>query len=43
MMIVQKFNYVDSTVKGIIDFFETRFENLDLQETKKADSYFHHG
>lgn len=34
-MIEQDFNYTDSTVRGITDFFETRVENLEPQELEK--------
>ena len=29
------FNYTDSTVKDMTDFFETRVENLEPKEEKK--------
>ena len=34
-MIGQGFNYADSTVKEMTDFFETRVENLEPKEEKK--------
>ena len=34
-MIEQGFNYADSTVKEMTDFFETRVENLEPKEDKK--------
>ena len=34
-MIEQGFNYVDSTIKEMTDFFETREENLEPKEDKK--------
>ena len=34
-MIKQGFNYADSTIKEMIDFFETRVENLEPKEDKK--------
>ena len=37
-MIEQGFNYTDSTIKDMTDFFETRVENLELKEEKKTDS-----
>ena len=35
-MIEQGFNYTDSTIKEISDFFETRVENLEPKEEKKS-------
>ena len=32
------FNYVDSTVKEMTDFFETRVENLEIKEEAKKSS-----
>ena len=37
-MIEQGFNYADSTVKEMTDFFESRVENLELEEEKKKSS-----
>ena len=37
-MIEQCFNYVDSTIKEMTDFFETRVENLEPKEEKKRSS-----
>ena len=37
-MIEQGFNYAESTIKEMSDFFETRVENLELQEDKKKIS-----
>ena len=37
-MIEQGFNYVDSTIKDVTDFFETRVENLDPKKDKKKNS-----
>ena len=37
-MIEQGFNYTDSAVKEMIDFFETRVENLEPKEEKKKSS-----
>ena len=37
-MIKQGFNYADSTIKEICDFFETRVENLEPKEDKKKSS-----
>ena len=34
----QGFNYVDSTVKEISDFFVARVENLEPEEVKKKSS-----
>ena len=34
-MIEQGFNYVDSTIKEMTDFFETRVESLMSKEEKK--------
>ena len=34
-MIKQGFNYVDSTIKKMTDFFDTRVENLEPKEEKK--------
>ena len=34
-MIEQCFNYADSTIKEITDFFETRVEHLEPKEKKK--------
>ena len=34
-MIEQGFNYADSTIKEITDFFETRIENLEPKDDKK--------
>ena len=34
-MIEQGFNYADSTVKEMTDFFETRVDNPDPREHKK--------
>ena len=33
-MIEQGFNYTDSTIKEMTDFFETRVENLELKDNK---------
>ena len=35
MMIEQVFNYADSTIKEMTDFFETRVEDLEPKENKK--------
>ena len=37
-MIEQGFNYADSTVKDMTDFFKTRVEHLDPKEEKKIYS-----
>ena len=37
-MIEQGFNYADSTIKEMSDFFETRVENLEPKEEKKKYS-----
>ena len=37
-MIKQGFNYADSTIKEMTDFFETRLENLVLKGEKKKSS-----
>ena len=37
-MIEQDFNYVDSTIKEMTVFFETRVENLEPKEEKKVSS-----
>ena len=37
-MIEQGFNYTDSTVKEMIDLFETRVENLEPKEKRKKSS-----
>ena len=37
-MIEQGFNYAESTVKEMSDFFETRQENLEPKEEKKKSS-----
>ena len=37
-MIEQGFNYTDSTIKEMTDFFETRVENLEPKEEKKKSS-----
>ena len=37
-MIEQSFNYADSTIKGMTDFFETRVENLEPKKEKKKSS-----
>ena len=37
-MIEQGFNYADSTIKEMTDFFETRVENLEPKEDKKKSS-----
>ena len=34
-MIKQYFNYADSTIKEMTDFFETRVENLEPKDDKK--------
>ena len=34
-MIEQGFHYVNSTIKEMTDFFETRVDNLDPEEDKK--------
>ena len=34
-MVEQGFNYTGSTVKEMVDFFETRVENLEPKEEKK--------
>ena len=36
-MIVQGFNYADSTIKKETDIFETRVENLEPKEDKKKN------
>ena len=38
MTIEQDFNYVDSTIKEMTDFFETRVINLEAKEDKKKSS-----
>ena len=35
-MIEECFNYADSTVKEMIDFFETRVENLEPRKEKNT-------
>ena len=37
-MIEQGFNYADSTIKDMTDFFETRVENLEPKEEKNKSS-----
>ena len=37
-MIEQGFNYADSTIKEMTDFFETRVENLEPKEDRKISS-----
>ena len=37
-MIKQGFNYADSTIKEMTDYFETRVENLEPKEEKKKSS-----
>ena len=37
-MIEQGFNYADSTIKEMRDFFETRVENLEPKEENKKSS-----
>ena len=37
-MVEQGFNYVDSTIKEMTDFFVTRVENLEPKEDKKKSS-----
>ena len=37
-MIEQSFNYADSTIKEMTDFFETRVENLEPKEDRKKTS-----
>ena len=37
-MIEQGFNYADSTIKEMTDFFETRVENLEPKEHKEKSS-----
>ena len=37
-MIEQGFNYTDSTIKEITDFFEPRVENLEPKEENKKSS-----
>ena len=37
-MIEQGFNYTDSTVKEMTDFFETRVDNLEPKEDIKRSS-----
>ena len=37
-MIEQGFDYADSTIKEIANFFETRVENLGAKEDKKKSS-----
>ena len=37
-MIEQGFNYVDSTVKEMTNFFETRVENFETNKEKKKSS-----
>ena len=37
-MIEQGFNYADSTIKEMTDFFETKVENLEPKEDKKKSS-----
>ena len=42
-MIEQDFNYADSTIKEMIDFFKTRVENLGaLNEVKYETKYLLH-
>ena len=37
-MIEQSFNYTDSTIKEMTDFFETRLENLEPKKDKEKSS-----
>ena len=37
-MIEQDFNCIDSTMKEMTDFFETRVKNLELKKKKKISS-----
>ena len=37
-MIGQGFNYADSTIKEMTDFFDTRVENLEPKEDRKKSS-----
>ena len=37
-MIEQGFNYINSTIKEMADFFEIRAENLEPREHKKKAS-----
>ena len=37
-MIEQGFNYADSTIKEMSDFFKTRVENFELKEDKNKSS-----
>ena len=37
-MIEQGFNYSDSTIREMADFFETRVDNLELKEEKEKSS-----
>ena len=37
-MIEQSFNYVDSTIKEMTEFFETRVENLEPRKDRKKYS-----
>ena len=37
-MMEQGFNYADSAIKEMSDFFETRVENLEPKEEKKSSS-----
>ena len=37
-MMEQGFNYADSTIKEVSDFFETRVENLEPKEDKVKSS-----
>ena len=37
-MIEQGFNYADSTIKEMTDFFETRVENMEPKEHRKLSS-----
>ena len=37
-MIEQDFNYADSSMKEMTDFFETRVENLKPREDRKKSS-----
>ena len=37
-MIEQEFNFADSTIKEMTDFFDTRIENLEPKEDKRKSS-----
>ena len=37
-MIKQEFNNVDSVIKEVTDFFETRVENMEPKEEKQKSS-----